>query len=53
MIVVPNNLTEQWAADCLKLYPDAKLLVLTDAAAKAPTRCAGSGGRPPRATGTR
>ncbi|MFR4570152.1 MAG: DEAD/DEAH box helicase family protein [Collinsella stercoris] len=43
MIVVPNNLTEQWAADYLKLYPDAKLLVLTDAAAKAPTRCAGSG----------
>lgn len=34
MIVVPNNLTEQWAADYLKLYPDAKLLVLTDAAAK-------------------
>ena len=36
MIVVPNNLTEQWAADYLKLYPDAKLLVLTDAAAKSP-----------------
>ena len=36
MIVVPNNLTEQWAADYLKLYPDAKLLVLTDAAAKNP-----------------
>lgn len=36
IIVVPNNLTEQWAADYLKLYPDAKLLVLTDAAAKSP-----------------
>lgn len=36
MIVVPNNLTEQWAADYLKLYPDAKLLVPTDAAAKSP-----------------
>lgn len=29
MIVVPNHLTEQWGADILTLYPNAKLLVAT------------------------
>ena len=29
MIVVPNHLTEQWGADILILYPNAKVLVAT------------------------
>lgn len=29
MIVVPNHLTEQWGADILTLYPNAKVLVAT------------------------
>ena len=29
MIVVPNHLTEQWGADILTLYPNAKALVAT------------------------
>lgn len=29
LIVVPNHLTEQWGADILKLYPNAKILVAT------------------------
>lgn len=29
MIVVPNHLTEQWGADILTLYPNAKVLVST------------------------
>lgn len=29
MIVVPNHLTEQWGADILSLYPNAKVLVAT------------------------
>lgn len=29
MIVVPNHLTEQWAAEFLRLYPGANLLVTT------------------------
>lgn len=31
MIVVPNHLTEQWAKDYLTLYPDAKVLSMTEA----------------------
>ena len=29
MFVVPNHLTEQWAAEFLRLYPSAKILVTT------------------------
>ena len=29
MIVVPNHLTEQWAAEFLRLYPSARILVTT------------------------
>jgi N12 class adenine-specific DNA methylase len=29
LIVVPNHLTEQWGADFLRLYPNAKILVAT------------------------
>ena len=29
LIVVPNHLTEQWGADILKLYPNARILVAT------------------------
>lgn len=29
MVVVPNNLTEQWAADFLRLYPTAKVAYMT------------------------
>lgn len=29
MVVVPNNLTEQWAADFLRLYPTAKIAYMT------------------------
>ena len=29
LIVVPNHLTEQWAAEYLQLYPSANILVAT------------------------
>lgn len=29
LFVVPNHLTEQWAAECLQLYPAANILVAT------------------------
>lgn len=29
MVVVPNHLTEQWAADFLRLYPESKVLVMS------------------------
>lgn len=31
MVVVPNHLTEQWASDFLRLYPDSKVLYMTAA----------------------
>lgn len=29
MIVVPNHLTQQWASEFLRLYPNANILVTT------------------------